>query len=122
MFCSTSYVKLQEAFFSERNAAGSWIVIGYKAPGDATGKTTNFTYTGAAIAGAEGTTTAAVENAWTANNNVKLNDCAPNANNWSIKVTPAAATSAAAASVSFEATVANDNCLALTPNFGQIGK
>jgi type II secretory pathway pseudopilin PulG len=116
-----TYVKLQEAFFSERNAAGSWTVIGYKAPGDASGNTTNFEYVGAAISGDEGTSESAVEDAWTAKNKVKLNDCG-SAVNWSIKVTPSAATSAAAASVSFEATVSDDNCLALTPNFGQIGK
>lgn len=74
-----------------------------------------------AISGDEGTSESAVENAWTAKNKVKLNDCG-SAVNWSIKVTPSAATSAAAASVSFEATVSDDNCLALTPNFGQIGK
>lgn len=121
MYPFTSYVKLQEAFFSERNAAGSWTVIGYKAPGDATGKTTNFTYVGAAISGDEGTSETAVADAWTAANNVKLNDCGAGVH-WSITVTPAAATTAAAASVSFESTVDNDNCLALTPNFGQIGK
>ncbi|MBO5950703.1 MAG: hypothetical protein J6Q11_08345 [Fibrobacteraceae bacterium] len=121
VFPFTSYVKLQEAFFSERNAAGSWTVIGYKAPGDAAGKTTNFTYVGASISGDEGTSEAAVAGAWTAANNVKLNDCGAGVN-WTLDVSPSVATSSEAASLSFSATVANDDCLALTPNFGQIGK
>lgn len=43
---SNIYVKLQDAFFAERNIAGSWQLIGYKDPsGSSTGgSTTNFTY------------------------------------------------------------------------------
>lgn len=118
-------MKLQEAFYSERNAVGSWTVIGYKAPGDADGKTTNFTYKGTAITGTDGTSTAEVSNAWYANNNVKLNDCTPktgDAGNWALKVTPATISADAGASIAFDATVDNDNCLQLTPNFKAIGK
>lgn len=116
-------MKLQESFYSERNAVGSWTVIGYKAPGT-NNTTTNSTYNGASISGAEGTSTTEVANAWYANNNVKLNDCAPAASNgnWALKVTPATITAEASASVAFDATVASDNCLQLTPNFKAIGK
>jgi prepilin-type N-terminal cleavage/methylation domain-containing protein len=117
-----TYVKMQQAYFSESNYVGSWTLIGYKAPGtgDATGSaTTNFTYTPATITG--GSTDQAVANAWSANNKVKLNDCTPAANNWAVKVTPNNATGSAAADVAFESKVTSDGCRALTPTFETIG-
>lgn len=110
-------MKLQEAFFAERNAVGSWTLIGYKAPGDS-GSTKNFQYT---EANAADTTTGTVEGAWKAKNKTQLNDC-PSGDNWAIKVTPTAAAASVAASVAFNATVANAGCQALTPNFESIGK
>lgn len=112
-----TYVKLQEAFFAERNAVGSWTLIGYKAPGDS-GVTTNFLYT---EGNAADSTTGVVEGAWKAKNKTQLNDCA-SGDNWAIKVTPTAAAASVAASVAFDATVANAGCQALTPNFNSIGK
>src|SRR5574344_2818150 len=38
-----TYVKMQQAYISEAVAIGKWGIIGYKAPGDASG-TTNFAY------------------------------------------------------------------------------
>lgn len=114
-----TYVKMQQAYFSESNFVGSWTLIGYKAPGTGNA-TTNFTYTPATISGE--TTTDAVNNAWSANNNVKLNDCTPAANNWTVNVTPNNATSSVAADVTFESKVASDGCRALTPTFETIGK
>lgn len=118
-----TYVKMQQAYFSESNFVGSWTLIGYKAPGtgDATNgsATTNFTYTPAAITG--GSTISAVTNAWSAKNNVKLNDCTPASNNWTVNVRPTTATSAAAADVAFESKVLNNECRALTPTFETIG-
>lgn len=110
-------MKLQEAFFAERNAVGSWTLIGYKAPGD-NGATTNFLYT---EGNAADSTTGAVEGAWKAKNKTQLNDC-ESGDNWAIKVSPTAATASAAASVAFDATVAAGGCEALTPNFASIGK
>ena len=114
-----TYVKMQQAYFSESNFVGSWKLIGYKAPGTGSG-TTNFTYAGATISGE--TTTSAVPNAWSAKNNVKLNDCASAENNWAVKVTPNTASTSAAADVTFESKVLNDECRALTPTFETIGK
>lgn len=113
-----TYVKMQQAYFSESNFVGSWELIGYKAPGTSN-KTTNFTYEGATITG--GSTNAAVNNAWSANNNVKLNDCEPASNNWTVNVTPTTATSSAAADVAFVSVVSDDKCKALTPTFHTIG-
>ncbi len=113
----TLYVKLQEAYFSERNVVGNWTLIGYKAPGDS-GVTTNFHYT---EGNAADSTTGAVDGAWKAKNKTQLNDCA-SGDNWAIKVTPTAAAASVAASVAFDATVANAGCQALTPNFASIGK
>lgn len=112
-------MKLQEAYFSERNVVGNWTLIGYKAPGD-NGVTTNFTYTGASIADAGSTTE--VENAWSAKNKAQLNDCASKDNNWTVKVSPTVADAETAASVAFDATVPEAGCQALTPNFNSIGK
>lgn len=110
-----TYVKLQEAFFAERNVPGSWTLIGYKAPGNG-GSTINFTYTETDVSATEAT-----DGAWKAKNKTQLNDCA-SGDNWAIKVSPTAATASAAASVAFDATVAAGGCEALTPNFASIGK
>ena len=110
-------MKLQEAFFAERNLAGSWTLIGYKAPGN--GATTNFEYNEATIT--NDTTSSAVTDAWKAKNKTQLNDCGSD-DHWTIKVTPAAATAEAAASVTFDAAVTDAGCQALTPNFASIGK
>ena len=114
----SSYVKLQDAFFAERNAAGSFALIGYSVP-----TSTNFTYAGA-IAAAN-TVTSATEKAWSANNLVKLNECTPGGSstpNWTIKVTPAAPTDEASAGITYEAKVGgtNGSCQSLTPNFTAI--
>lgn len=113
-------MKLQEAFFAERNVVGSWTLIGYKAPGNAADDgstfTTNFIYSGADVA-----TDGATDNAWKAKNKTQLNDCR-SGDNWAIKVTPTAAGEEAAAKVAFNATVAAGGCEALTPNFASIGK
>lgn len=111
-------MKLQDAFFAERNAAGDFTLIGYSAPTSA-----NFNYGGAIAAGQ--TVTEATEKAWHADNKVKLNDCAPggtSAPNWTIKVTPAAPASDASAGITYKAVVggSNGSCQSLTPNFTAI--
>lgn len=115
-----TYVKLQEAYASESNAVGGWTLIGYQAPGSASGSagvTTNFTYTGA-LAGNSTTTAASTANAWKAVANVALNDCAKG-KNWAI----AANMNADKGTVSFTASLEDEaNCLTLTPNFKLIGK
>ena len=119
---STSYVKLQEAYFSESNAVGSWVMIGYKAPssgaGDSTSSTgTNFAYSqqGTYTNGTITTTTTATA-VWQAKNTVVLNDCAvSNDNVWQVKATISNAL------VTFDASTSN-NCKPLTPTFDKIGK
>jgi prepilin-type N-terminal cleavage/methylation domain-containing protein len=111
-----TYVKLQEAYASESNAVGGWTLIGYQAPG-ASGKTTNFTYTGA-LDGNSTTNDASTPNAWKAVANVALNDCAKG-KFWAI----AANMNATKGTVSFTASLDDEaNCLTLTPNFKLIGK
>lgn len=108
-------MKLLEAYASESNAIGGWTLIGYQAPGSS-GKTTNFTYTGAV--NANGTTTTDTKDAWKAAANVALNDC-PSGSTWDIE----AKMNATKGTISFEATLGNEsNCLTLTPNFKLIGK
>jgi hypothetical protein len=113
-------VKLQQAYFAEKDKYGGWTVIGYNAPGGSTGTssaTPNFTYTGSAI-GATDETSDAKTAVWSAQNNVKLNDCA-SAVNWQIDVSAAGS----GTQDSYTAKVNNKaTCLALTPNFEQIGQ
>ena len=113
---ASTYVKLQDAFFAERNAAGDFTLIGYSVPTSA-----NFDYGGAITAGQ--TVTSATEMAWHANNKVKLNECTPGSStapNWTIKVTPGAPTSAASAGITYKANVTAAGCQSLTPNFTAI--
>ena len=108
-------MKLQQAYASESNAIGGFKLIGYETPGTS-GKTTNFTYTGAV--NATETTTADTEDAWKAEANVALNDC-PKTSTWDIEAKIAATTGV----VTFDATLGDEtNCLTLTPNFKLIGK
>ena len=111
-------MKLQDAFFAERNAAGDFTLIGYSAPTSA-----NFDYAGAIAAGK--TVTAATDKAWSANNKVKLNDCAPGTNdspNWTVKVIPGAPSSGESAGITYKAEAggSNGSCQYLTPNFTAI--
>ena len=114
-----TYVKLQEAYASESNAIGGWTLIGYQAPGSASGSagvTTNFTYTGAL--GGNSTTTDETDYAWKAVANVALNDCAKG-KYWDVK----AKMNNDKGTVSFEAKLEDaTNCSTLTPNFTLIGK
>ena len=115
-----TYIKLQQAYFSEKNQYGGWSVIGYTAPGGSSGTssaTTNFTY-GADNIEATNETNAGKTGVWTATNNAKLNDCA-SAKNWQIDTKDAAE----GGLDGYEAKVNNKTtCLQLTPNFENIGK
>lgn len=117
VFFVSTYVKLQQAYAAESNAAGGWTLIGYTAPGT-NGVTTNFTYTGAIGAGES--TAEATDDAWKAAPKVNLNDCASSGSSWQVKVTPGDG-----GSVAFEATItesAEGACEALTPTFTKIGQ
>ena len=110
------YVKLQQAYAAESNAAGGWPLIGYTAPGN--GTTTNFTYTGAINAG--GSTSAATANAWKAAPKVNLNDCAASGSSWQVQVAPGDG-----GSIAFKSTITESKagaCQALTPTFTKIGQ
>lgn len=107
---------MQQAYYSENNLAGGWTLIGYTAPGT-DGKTNNFTFTSGTTLTAENTTSAAVNDAWEAANNAKLNDCAPG-KNWVVKLTAVADGQDA-----YTANVAGGaDCKALTATFENIGK
>ncbi len=114
-------MKLQEAYFSESNAVGSWVMIGYKAPssgaGDSTSSTgTNFAYSQQGSYTNGTITTASDQAVWQAKNTVVLNDCAvSNDNVWQVKATISSALVTFAAHTS-------DACKPLTPTFDKIGK
>ena len=126
-----TYVKMQQAYVSEAMAMGSWGIIGYKGPGDntagtatggASSETTNFEYKDAASAYDKNTATlsGSAITGWSAKNLAKLNDCASNDDNWTVKVQ--AQTGAAAGEAEFTAEAQDTKCAALTPTFETIGK
>ena len=127
---ASTYVKLQQAYFSENNQIGGWDMIGYIAPNG--GETTNFYY-GAAIAH----TGSASQNAknvvgWAADNKVTLNECvagtvmktakATNATTGSHWIVEVSVNTGTQADVTFDASANGAGCVALTPSFANIGK
>ena len=126
-----TYVKLQQAYFSENNQIGGWSLVGYIAPNS--GETTNFYYgTGVALNTNSQNATDVV--GWAADNKVTLNNCqkgndvnsankvgATTAAHWHVLVS---VNTSNAADVTFESVAANTTttaeCLALTPSFTSI--
>ena len=124
-----TYVKLQQAYYSEASTVGGWTLIGYAAPND--GATTNFIYG----IGDVGLTNSSNVNSktvvWQAANPNKLNECAAIADvgvankktklggaNWKVSVTPNSANT----DLTFDAEAIGAGCQALTPTFANIGK
>ena len=115
-----TYIKLQDAYASESNKAGTWKNIGYVAPGasaaGSSGNTTNFAYSGSITADQDITSSMNDQsNAWLADNKVALNDCAIGGGDWSITVKAASNGN----SLQYESAT---NCEELTPSFTKIGK
>ncbi|WP_297702085.1 type II secretion system protein, partial [uncultured Fibrobacter sp.] len=114
-----TYVKLQDAYASESNKAGTWKNIGYVAPGatsaGVTGTTTNFTYTGSISSDQDITGMSAQADAWKAQNIVALNECVKDQGSWTVKVEAASNGN----SLTYEA---ETTCGELTPSFTKIGK
>ncbi|MDR1759618.1 MAG: hypothetical protein LBR60_03720 [Fibrobacter sp.] len=126
-----TYVKMQDAFISEKgDSSGTWIAIGYKAPGTVatagtidgggvTSATNNFTYAengGGSTTGSVVLGTAAEK--WAASNKTKLNDCAA-AKNWTLLVGANSASGAGAGEAVYTSTV-GAGCVELTPAFTNI--
>ena len=126
---TTTYVKLQQAYFAESLKAGGWTLIGYTAPGN-NGATTNFVY---GIGGIAVNSVAAVSSAtvgWTADNRDNLNECqkgnqtegknTSTTANWTVSVTQG--TGISNQELVFTAAVNGAGCTALTPTFDKVGK
>lgn len=129
-----TYIKLQDAYVSERNAVGSWKAIGYVAPGatkaGTSGATTNFTYTEGNATSEKGSLTAGTESlgkTWGASNNVALNDCkaqathATTSDHWTIELK----NTSNGNSITYTADINGDDaddCEQLTPSYKLIGK
>ena len=113
-----SYVKLQQAYFSESNMAGGWQLIGYQAPNN--GTTTNFEYGIELPIGAQSSDALSTGKVgWNAKNKVALNECS-SAVNWTETLSKASGTTSA--DISFAASAGATGCVALTPTFDKIGK
>ncbi|PWJ62782.1 prepilin-type N-terminal cleavage/methylation domain-containing protein [Fibrobacter sp. UWR4] len=77
-----TYVKLQDAYAAERNAAGGWMLIGYTIPAS-----NNFSYKGGITENATVELTSLNNNiGWQAQNKVALNDCTTDECFWDIVV------------------------------------
>lgn len=119
VFFASSYVKLQQAYFSESNMAGGWQLIGYMAPND--GSTTNFTYTGPGITKDQSSDLSDGDViGWQAHNNANLNECQAG-DNWTVKLNKATSTSKGD-DITFTASAGAAGCVALTPTFDKIGQ
>ncbi|SIO46710.1 hypothetical protein, partial [Fibrobacter sp. UWB11] len=115
-----TYVKLQQAYFSEASKAGGWQLIGYMAPG-VNSKTTNFEYTPGTIAIASSATLSGTRTVgWQAHNVATLNECAIG-DNWTVGLA-VDASAATAQDIIFSSQVTAGGCAALTPTFDKIGK
>ena len=118
-----TYVKLQQAYFSESNMAGGWQLIGYLAPsGAGASETTNFKYDVGAIATNTSDAVTDQKIGWQAANKANLNECSGNGTvfNWTVKVQKKSGTSQD--DVTFTSSAGPAGCVALTPTFDKIGK
>ena len=121
-----TYVKLQQAYFSEANKVGGWQLIGYMAPsGEVASQTTNFKYKPGSLAvTASSELSATALPGWQAENIQNLNECKAGTN-WQVSMT-ASTDANKGADVVFSSTANatgnNTGCIALTPTFDKIGK
>ncbi len=76
---TATYVKLQDAYAAERNAAGGWKLIGYTVPAS-----NNFSYAGAIGESATSELDGLNAIGWQAKNTVALNDCQANSCFWDV--------------------------------------
>ena len=113
-------MKLQDAYFSEKNKFGGWDMIGYAAPGGSKGassESNNFEYNAADVDTDEATSTGSAVG-WKAKNIAKLNDCDSDYH-WTITLGAIGSTTTVS---SYTSAVDDTECKALTPTFDQIGK
>lgn len=120
-----TYVKLQQAYFSESNKAGGWQLIGYLAPsGDGPSQTTNFKYDVGNIGADASDALTSAKIGWQAANRANLNECQSAGDgtkfNWTVTVSKQSGTSQD--DVSFDSKAIGAGCVALTPTFDKIGK
>ena len=125
-----TYIKLQDAYASEANKVGSWLLIGYIAPGaknsTVTGNTTTFVYDAGTVIKMNDDETKAKDIGgltetlvWGASNKTPLNDC-------TVQTTTAAATahwkiylkdSGNGNSILYKADLTDANCKQVTPTY-----
>lgn len=113
-----SYINMQDAFAIEKLAVGTWMEIGYSAPGDkkvsgAGGASqqylsANFQYDETALG-------------WAATAATKLNDCEKDTQGWTLTSTFDGDPADGEGNVTY-ATGGTDECLGLTPAFGTLVK
>ncbi len=115
---TSTYIKLQDAYVSESNKLGTWVLVGYVAPGASSAgqtspETTNFKYFG--FVTGDASAIANTNDAWVAQNIPALNDCAAATGKWNINIKA----NTNGNSISYDA---QTTCAQLTPSFTKIGK
>ena len=110
-----TWVNLQDAYVTEKAAAGDWNQIGYTGPGKRFNSdsyaTQNFKYTGG-VESNKGT--------WHAENLVKLNECPINTQAWNIEASVGAENAQGQSPMTLTIATATGNnalCVGLTPSF-----
>lgn len=112
-----TYINLQDAFATEKLAVGTWLEVGYSAPGEkkstGTGTTVSQKFESANFAYEE------VANGWTAKGKVKLNDCLTTTGGWSLSAEFDGNPADGEGNVAYSVGTANA-CTALTPAFDKL--
>lgn len=104
-----TWVNLQDAYVTEKNAVGDWNQVGYTGPGNRQA-TNSYQSENFAYYGETGT--------WKAKNRVVLNECAANTEAWSLTASvPSSATAQGTKPMKLQKNDGDAICLGLTPSF-----
>jgi hypothetical protein len=110
-----TWINLQDAYVTEKNAVGDWNSIGYTGPGK---RMTTSSYQSENFVYYQNGSTAGT---WIAQNRVILNECAANTPAWSLTASvPSAANAQGTKPMVLTKNDGDAICLGLTPSFGSL--
>ena len=111
-----TWINLQDAFVTEKNAVGDWNEVGYTGPGN---RVTTVSYASANFAYYQDGST---KGTWVAKNLVVLNECAANTEAWKLTASVASETAQGTKPMRLVADQSQGICLGLTPSFSSLTK
>ncbi len=109
-----TWINLQDAYVSEKNAVGDWGQVGYSAPGV---KSTSAKYTSKEFTYEETET-----GNWTATNINKLNDCTAGTTGWTLTAEATGGVSGTMTVTAVSTGTGVAECLTLTPSFVELAR